>query len=382
MLIGLDARLWGTAHGGIGRYIAELIVHLLKIDRNNQYVFFVYNDFDRRAIVENLRERLPRDLKRTFEFVLAPYRWYSLNEQLFMASVIKKARVDLMHFPHFNVPILYNGRYIVSVHDLIIHHFPDERATTLPPWLYQLKLMGYKKVLHHAITGARQIITPSRFTKEDLLNYYKIDSKKVSVIYEGVNQLNQKIRNKKLEIKNYLLYVGSAYPHNNLEKLIEALKILRTKNNQTNLDLVIAGKIDFFANRLQKQIGVNFPELLPHIKFFGVADDDELALLYQNAALYVFPSLYEGFGLPPLEAMSFGLPVVAAEATSIPEICEDAAIYFDPNDATDMADKINQVLIDQKLQADLREKGLALIKKYSWEQMAQETLEVYQTKRK
>ncbi|MFH1713030.1 MAG: glycosyltransferase family 1 protein, partial [Candidatus Jacksonbacteria bacterium] len=287
---------------------------------------------------------------------------------------------------------------------LIIHHFPDERATTLPPWLYKIKLWGYKKVIKHAVINARTIITPSEFTKNDILKFYTVDENKIKVIYEGISNLNSilKIKNYKLNknlklehassavrrgggIKNYLLYVGSAYPHKNLEKLIDAFAILHQKYKLTDLKLVLVGKIDYFYNKLQKFIIPQYPPPIrragnipiSNIIFYDYASDSELSQLYQNAKIFVFPSLYEGFGLPPLEAMSFGTPVAASNLTSIPEVCGNAATYFDPNDANDMAAKIHKLYFDSALQSELRQNGFEQIKKYSWTKMAQETLRIY-----
>ena len=372
MTIGIDTRLYGAKHGGIGRYAQELIINLLKIDQKNQYVFFVYNNQDRRDIACNVSATQPR-------FVHAPYRCYSLAEQVLMAQTIKKAKIDLMHFPHFNAPLVYNAPFIATIHDLIIHHFPDDRATTLPRWLYQIKLWGYKKVVKHAILKAKTIIAPSEFTKKDILRFYNINPDKIKVVYEGVD-LNLKLKkNLKFKIKNYLLYVGSAYPHKNLEKLIEAFAILRQKYKLTDLKLVFVGKIDYFYNQLKKYIISQYPNIpISNIIFYGYASDQELAGLYQNASLYVFPSLHEGFGLPPLEAMSFGLPIAASCAASIPEICGQAALYFKPADAADIAEKIYQVYNNKELIAQLRQKGFEQIKKYSWRKMAKEILEVYE----
>jgi glycosyltransferase involved in cell wall biosynthesis len=358
MTIGIDTRMCGTKHAGIGRYIKELSTNLLKIDDRNQYIF-----------------------------LRPPYRWYSLKEQILMPGCIKKNKIGLMHFPHFNVPLAYNGPLVVTIHDLIIHHFPDARATTLPPWFYRIKLLAYKQVIKHAVKAARAIIVPSEFVKKDILRFYNVDDEKIKVVYEGVDikfryQITnvKSISNNKCQISgDYLLYVGSAYPHKNLERLVGAFAILRQKYKFEG-QLVLAGKIDYFYNQLQKYIISQYPNiqyLLSNIHFYGHATDRELTQLYSNAKLFIFPSLSEGFGLPPLEAMSFGTPVVASNSTSIPEICEDAALYFNPNDANDIAVKIYSAYTNEKLQNKLRQKGLSQIKKYSWEKMAQETLRIY-----
>jgi len=375
MKIGLDLRLYGTKHGGIGRYIKELSSQLLKIDKKNQYVFFIYQKNDAKKITKNKKTK----------FVYTPIKWYSLKEQLLLSPLIKKQKLDLMHFPHFNVPLNYNKPFIVTIHDLIVHHFPNERATTLPKWLYQLKLKGYKQIIKNAIKKARTIIVPSNFVKQDILKFYNINADKIKVAYEGISNLNYTLKTKKstaqqkkkIKIKKYLLYVGSAYPHKNLENLIKAFTLLRYKYKLTDLKLVLVGKIDYFYNQLQKYITAHYSSVTNNCIFYGQADDKELAQLYKNASAFIFPSLHEGFGLPPLEAMSFKTPVVAAKNASISEVCEQAAFYFDPNDPQNIAEKINQLLNDQKLRQNLITAGQKQIKKYSWKQCAKKHLEVY-----
>jgi len=165
--------------------------------------------------------------------------------------------------------------------------------------------------------------------------------------------------------------VGNAYPHKNLERLILAFEKL-IKDEQMDLQLVLVGELDYFYRRLQKQFSA-----LQGLFFTDFVSDEDLAFLYQNASLYVFPSLGEGFGLPPLEAMAYGLPVVSSKATCLPEVLGQAAIYFDPANIEDMAEKIKQVLKDKKIQEELINQGFRKIQEYSWSKMAQETLEIY-----
>jgi glycosyltransferase involved in cell wall biosynthesis len=169
----------------------------------------------------------------------------------------------------------------------------------------------------------------------------------------------------------YLLYVGNAYPHKNLEGLIKAYAEIEKEIK--NLSLVLVGKEDYFYNRL-KQLAKNFSS---NIIFPGFVPDSELAALYQNATAYVFASFYEGFGLPPLEAMAHGLPVVSSSKTCLPEVLGDAALYFNPDDKEDMKNKIKQIIQDEKLRENLRSRGYLQAKKYSWQECAEKTLGVY-----
>lgn len=385
MKIGIDARLYGTKHGGIGRYTQELIRNLLAIDpAERDYVFFVYSKEDK----EHIRADIGEGARPRVRFILVPYRCYTVPEQLFMPFSIAHAKVDLMHFTHFNVPLVYHAPFIVTIHDLIIHHFPDERATTLPRWFYKIKLIGYKKVMRHAVLKARAIIAPSEATKKDILRFYRVEEKKIRVIYEGVASLKSQFPNSNFQSnpnfqipisKSYLLYVGSFYPHKNIERLIDAFYILRAKYN-LDIKLVLVGKKDYFQKQLQMHIENNgaMEQWSNGIIFYGYAPDAELAELYQNATLFIFPSLYEGFGLPPLEAMQFGVPVVASRASCLQEVLGDAALYCEPQSGEDIAEKIAALYTNHTLQEQLRQKGYEQLKKYSWQKMAQQTEEIYQ----
>lgn len=361
MKIGIDARLYGTKHRGLGRYVQKLVDGLLAIDQKNQYFLFFTKD--------NIEE--PRFKSSKVKKILLDARWYSLKEQLIATPIIKKTGVDLMHFPHFNAPLAYAGKYLVTIHDLIIDHFPDSRASTLPGWQYQLKLLAYKKVFSQSVRRAQKIITPSNFVKTDLIGLYQVPAEKIRVIYEGyfLSNNQQAADISRLAIsKPYLLYVGAAYPHKNLERLIGVFK----KLNQTRkYQLVLVGKIDKFYERLQKSI--NDQDVI----LTGYVAEAELKSLYQGAWLYVFPSLYEGFGLPPVEAQAQGLPVAAANRSALPEVLSDSVVYFNPENEEEMLLKIKEAATDELLRKSLIAKGLENIKRFSWEKMVKETLELY-----
>jgi glycosyltransferase involved in cell wall biosynthesis len=176
-------------------------------------------------------------------------------------------------------------------------------------------------------------------------------------------------------VKPYLLYIGNAYPHKNLERLIFAFKKL--VKDGLDYQLVLVGGNDYFYEKLKLEIRNLELEIKDRIIFAGFVPDNDLDILYRNAGLYAFPSLYEGFGLPPLEAMARGVPVVSSNATCLPEILGDAALYFNPLDIDDIAKKIKKALKDENLRKNLIEKGLEQIKCYSWEKMVRKTLNLY-----
>ncbi|MBL7053539.1 MAG: glycosyltransferase family 4 protein [Candidatus Portnoybacteria bacterium] len=362
--IGIDARLYGPKQTGPGRYVQKLIQNLEKIDSNNQYIIFLRK--------ENWNEYQPKN--KNFKKVLADCHWYTLKEQILMPFKIRQAKVDLMHFPHFNVPVFCFKPFVVTIHDLILKRFPTRRVSALEPFSYWFKNIAYHLVIYSAIKRSKKIIAISNYTKKDILKYFSIDSKKIKVIYEGApqeifNSSNDNILKKHNISKPYLLYVGNAYPHKNLERLIMAFDGL----NKNGMQLVLAGRLDFFYKKIQKRFSG-----FKNIVFTDFILDKDLPTLYQNASLYIFPSLCEGFGLPPLEAMTYQIPVVSSKATCLPEILGQAAIYFNPEDIEDMKQKIKLVLEDKQLQKELILEGNKKIREYSWVKMAQEVLREYE----
>jgi glycosyltransferase involved in cell wall biosynthesis len=366
--IGIDARFYGPVGKGLGRYTKEIVDNILKLDQENEYVIFLGKDNFNEFKVEN-----PRVKK-----VLADVRWYTLVEQIFMPYYIWREHLDLIHFPHFNVPIFCPVKFIVTIHDLILTKFPTQRASTLSPILYKIKNYAYRFVIQNAVSRSSRIIAVSDFTRNDIMNNFKINSDKIVVTYEGVatdikagGQLSDNILEKYKIAKPYLLYVGNAYPHKNLEWLIKTFSILDLK---IDLSLVLVGKDDYFYHRV-KNYAENFKT--KKIIFPGFVPDDELSVLYKEAIVYVFPSLYEGFGLPPLEAMSQGCPVLSSNKTSMPEILGEAALYFNPEDENDFREKVLKIVEDKNLRSNLINRGYEQIKKYSWRDCTEKTLEIY-----
>lgn len=369
MHIGIDARFFGPIGKGLGRYTQKLLQNLELIDTQNQYSVFLKQ--------ENWDEYSPRS--ENFKKVLAPFNWYTVQEQIEMPRVIKKEKVDLMHFPHFNIPFFYRGKFVVTIHDLILLRFPTKKATTLGPIKYKIKELGYLAVINKAITKSEKIIAVSDFTKKDIVDYFRINEKKVVVTYEGVDmprigENTARVLESYIITKPYLLYVGNVYPHKNIESLLLAMKKL---SSSSLLKLVIVCKKDYFLERAinySYRIGV-----ADKVVFAGYVPDRDLNAIYENAEAYVFPSFYEGFGLPPLEAMAHGLPVLSSNATSMPEILKDAAIYFNPNVPDEIVNLIQKITGDNTLKLQLVEKGLRLVEQYKWSDMVKKTLDVYKS---
>lgn len=384
MKIGIDCRLWNET--GVGRYIRNLVLNLQKIDKKNKYVLFV----------------LPKDHKEiksqlsTFnsQLVVADIRWHTLKEQLKFPKILNKENLDLVHFPYHSVPIFYSKPFILTIHDLIPYNFPTGKASTLPFPLYYLKLLGYKFVISQAARRARKILAISNATKNEIIDHLKVDSSKIAVTYEGIDNklinsqfsiLNSQLKNFSKE--KFFLYVGNAYPHKNLERLLETFSAIC----QNDISLILVGKEDYFYQRLKKK--VKEMKLSDKVIFMHNVSDEELSNLYKNAIAFITPSLMEGFGLPALEAMANKCLVLASDIKVIREVCGDAAIYFNPLNVDDIKKTMGEVCFNnlpaiptdsgRQVQAGLNhfsekvEKGLARAKLFSWHKMAKKTLRVY-----
>lgn len=366
--IGIDGRMYHES--GVGRYIRNLLSQLQSLDKDNQYyIFLLKDDYDSLVYDGN------------FHKILVNFRWYGLSEQVRLPKILNEINLDFMHFPHFNVPIFYKRKFIVTIHDLIHQHFSMERSTTHGPILYKFKQFGYKKVFQNVIGFSKKILVPSNFVKKQLINEWGVNSEKIVVTQEAVDDKIFKIVNnlssnqilkimKKFDIKQpYLFYVGNAHPHKNVEGLIKVFGKLKKK--YADLSLVLSGHDHYFWQRIKKE------NPNPAIFYTGYVDDEQLVALYRQAAFLVLPSFEEGFGIPVLEAFACGCPVVSSNAGSLPEVGGDACLYFNPHDVGDMEDKIDQVLNDQNLRNELIKKGQKRVKLFSWENLAKQTLKVY-----
>ncbi|HUV42361.1 MAG TPA: glycosyltransferase family 1 protein [Patescibacteria group bacterium] len=374
MKIVIDARMYGLEHAGIGRYILNLINQIEKIDEKNDYFILLRKKYYQKLEFKNKR----------FHKILADWPHYSFKEQFLLPGILRKIKPDLVHFPHFNVPIFWQGKYIVTIHDLIKHESRGRKTTTRLSLFYWPKYWVYQLIVFLAIKRAKRIITPSQYWQRELVKRYKIKQNKIVVTYEGAGEFANKKASlsgekalKKYGItKPFIIYTGSLYPHKNVFRLVQAVQLIN-KENKNNLSLVIASARNVFMERFKKEVektkGLNMVILA------GFVPDEELIALYQEAEAFVTPSLLEGFCLTGLEAMVTGLPVVCSKASCLPEIYGQAAVYFNPLEVKDMAERIEEVVDNKKLQQELSKKGYQQVKKYSWEKMARETLRVYES---
>ncbi|HSW89139.1 MAG TPA: glycosyltransferase family 1 protein, partial [Candidatus Saccharimonadales bacterium] len=300
MRIGIDGRLWNET--GVGRYIRNLVANLAEIDKQNEYILFLRKkEYDTLITPgNNFRKRL------------ADVQWHSFAEQTTFLNILYKENLDLMHFPYFSFPIFYKRPFVVTIHDLILFYYPTGKASRLPAFLYQLKLFAYERLMHHAVAHAEKILSVSNATKNELIHQLHADPEKVVVTYEGEN-LETTIAplgtDTGIHIPNqYFLYVGNAYPHKNLEKLLKAFEEFSEETPQ--VDLVLVGKEDYFYEELQRKI-LEF-KLVNSVTLVTSVTDAQLQSLYRGAIALVMPSLMEGFGLPTVEAMANNCLVLAS----------------------------------------------------------------------
>ncbi len=375
MRIGIDARLYGPQNGGLGRYLQALLSELENIDRRNEYIILLRRDnFD-----------LYQPATSNFKKIIADYRPYSLAEQFLLPRILKNAHCDLWHFPHWNAPLIAPRPFVVTVHDLIFLRCPNPHASTLPAWLYYIKLALHRFLLRRVLHRASKIIAVSEFTRQDILKLFKIAPAKITTIHQGLTSLTPNCASASprenaaptsdLVSAGYFLYVGHAYPHKNLEILLKSYKLYKEQSHGSEF-LVLAGPDDFFARRLRAWARQN--DLDQSVIFKNSLSDSELSVYYSSAKAYVFPSLYEGFGLPPLEAMARGVPAVVSQATCLPEILGSAALYFDPYDISALTTALKQISTDSNLRSRLIVAGHERVKSYSWSRTATETLSIYQ----
>ncbi len=357
MKIVIDARELRTS---TGRYVERLLHYLQQIDTMHDYVVLL-----KPQDVAGWQPSNPR-----FSVVAAPHKEFTFGEQLGFKKQVAGLRADLVHFTMVQQPILYKGRVVTTIHDLTTVRFlnPDKNSFVL-----RLKQQVYRQVIRRAARKSLAVITPTQFVKDDVVRFSGIDPNKVTVTYEAADQITVAAEPMMdLEGKKFVMYVGRPTPHKNLERLIDAFELLRAQH--PDLRLVLSGKKDANYQRIADGVTARG---LKNIVFTDFVSEGQLRWLYEHCAVYVFPSLSEGFGLPALEAMAHGAPVASSNATCLPEIYGDAAHYFDPLDTQAMADAINEVLTDKALRQKLITLGKKQSDTYSWQRMAKQTLAIY-----
>ena len=375
MIIGIDVRMLARGtRSGIEEYTINLLSNMISLDNNIEYRLF-YNgykkakleyDFLKAPNVQLKEFKIPnRLLDTSFQFLNYP----KINRML--------GDIDLFFSPHiFSSSVSKKCRTLTTFHDLSFENYPKFYSAGKNYWHFS---MNPKKQAY----TADKIIAVSQSTKDDLINIYNIEPKKIKVIYSGIglkygiSNLESRIMEvkKKYDLPDdYILYLGTLEPRKNIIGLIKAFEILNSKFqiHHSKFQLIIAGSKGWLYKDIFKTVQ-NSPEK-DNIIFTGFIDDKDKSTLYELADLFVYPSFYEGFGFPPLEAMACGTPVITSNFSSLPEAVGDAAITINPYNIDELARAMEMVLTDKKLKDILTERGFEQIKKFSWQNCARETL--------
>lgn len=363
MRIVIDAR---KLHDfGIGTYIRNLVTELGTLDQASDYVLLTRPD--------DMGARLGGP---NFRAVAEPSRPYSIAEQFRVPRAVARARADLLHEPHYVLPPLTRAKTVVTIHDCIHLRFPE--------YLPSRAAHAYAHaMIRLAARKADRILTVSHASKRDILHYTGVDPDKVEVVHNGLDMrfaaapdtdAVERVRARFQLDDPFVLYVGNIKPHKNLARLIAAFAEMRADGPE-GLKLVVIG--DETSKHPELRQAVHRHRLDKHVRFFGFQPSTTLVVFYRLARAFVFPSLYEGFGLPPLEAMAHETPVITSNVSSLPEVAGDGALLVDPYDVHAIADGMRRVVSDETLRQALIARGRARAREFSWPKAAAATLQVY-----
>ncbi|MGG3625236.1 glycosyltransferase family 1 protein [Bacillus gobiensis] len=350
----VDARMINAS--GIGTYLKNILPYMFERfkKQDNVRITLLYNSEDKETIQKYSAKGTDIKLEAVDKGI------YSISEQLYFLKK-KYSKNTVFWSPHYNIPYFYNGDLIVTVHD--VYHLDDPLGTL------SKAEKAYAKIFFTRIRKkAKKVITISNFSKDRLLEQAKI-KQNVEVIYNGVSDVWRQYETFEAKGFKYFIYVGNVKPHKNLQVLLAAFTELKLPDYK----LVIVGKKEGFINGDQETSSRIDNE---NIIFTGRVSDEELMSYVKSAEALIFPSLYEGFGLPPIEAMAMGCPTIVSNAASIPEVSGDASLYFDPLNKEDLKQQMLTLINDDKLRAELVKKGLAHAEKFKWKDAAKSTIKI------
>lgn len=357
----IDARI---RRASTGRPLDRLVEQLQDLDQFHRYTILVQPDDTWKMRAKN------------FHTLPCPYPQFSLNplHQLGFAWQLYRLRPDLVHFGMTQQPLLYFGNIVTMTHDLNMFNFV--RRGTTPILIYRLKIELYRFLVRWSHMKSKRITVPTQWVADEVAKFQPSTKKKLVVTYESGELPKTGAAQKPAAVgkeDQFIMYLGTAFPHKNLGRLVEGFGILHKRHPR--LKLVLVGKTEKHYEELAQKV-----QALPYAKdviITGFLPDEETKWLYEHCQAYVFASLAEGFGLPALEAMGYKAPVVSSSASCMPEVYGNAAHYFDPLDPENLAAKVEDVLNDKKLRDTLIKNGLEQIKKYSWHKFSEETLIIY-----
>lgn len=362
--------IYYEAGGGIKEYIHNLVKELVNLENNFEYVFYIPKTIESQFIeLTNGKGKIkifPFDSKNKIK--------RALLQKFFWAKEEREERFELFHSTFFHSPKFKKAKVILTVHDMRFLNFPKS---------YEFKRYVYLKyAVKKSIKNADKIITISDFTKQEIMKFYNTEEQKIKTIHEAVDRegfalkstgyKNERVINDRLIISNkYLLAVGHLEPRKNYIRLVEAFNLLPI-NVKGNYKLIIVGKKNYDYDDILSNL--NWAEDVIYLDFIS---RDDLVWLYANCKVHVFPSYYEGFGFPSLEAGLFSKPTIGANQSSIAEVSGDGGIYFDPFSVMDIKDKMEDVLSNESFYLKLSANALLNTTKFSWRRNAIETIEIY-----
>jgi glycosyltransferase involved in cell wall biosynthesis len=362
--IGIDAR---KLHDfGIGTYIRNLLRQLARLDKNTEFVVLCRPE-DREGLAS---------LGENFRAVTETAGNYTIAEQLKVPMALRREGVTLFHAPHYVLPPLVSCPSVVTIHDCIHLMFPQ--------YLPSRAALTYARAsIGMAARRAARIITVSESSKRDILRFVDVSPDKIDVIYNAYDERFAvepreeeviRVRERFQLHDEFVLYAGNVKPHKNLERLIQAFDLVR-RRGLDHLKLVVIG--DEVSKYAALRRAVHRHQLHKYVRLLGYLPEETLAVMYRLAAVFVFPSLYEGFGLPPLEAMASGTSVVTSNVSSLPEVAGDAAMLVDPYDPGAIAEGMYTVLTDEDARREMRQKGLERARQFSWESSVRRVRDIY-----
>lgn len=344
-----------------GVYVQRLLHFLHEKPENYAYTVLVPS-----ASLEKWQGKYPK-----FQFVAADQPNYSFAEQLSLARQLYRLKPDLVHFTMPQQPLLYIGQRVTTIHDTTLLHFDN---VDMNPLAYRTRKLIFSLLVKSVMRRSKAILVPTEFVRTDLIKYARGKyTDKITVTLEAGDPVDARTEAiSELEEKQFLFFVGNAFPYKNIRRTIEAFQEL--KQTRPELHLALAGKKDYFYEQLEQEVGA---QQIKDIHFLGFISDGEKRWAYQHAAAFVTASLSEGFHIPLLEAMYEGCPVISSNASCLPEVGGRAARYFDPYSTSSLVKAITQVLDDKEVRTDLMKAGHARVKEFSWERMSDQTRAIY-----
>jgi glycosyltransferase involved in cell wall biosynthesis len=357
---------------GVGTYIWNLVRNLAAIDARNEYLLIGSH--------RNFHELGP--LPQNFKQLYQPEEETLWRHHITVPFALRRESIDVLHVPHHEAPFFTPSKLVVTIHDCVHLLFPYEDSSKFRHY------RSYRQTKRVA-ESAKHVLAVSRSTKEDLINIFRLADSKISVVHNALDERfafshtpdERKHVLERYQLKDpFVLYSGKIRPHKNLHRLIEAFAVLKSELSEDerykNLKLIIIG--DELSKHQYLRLTVIRSGAQQDVRFFGFVPYPILRVFYQSATLFAFPSLYEGFGLPPLEAMANRTPVVASNTSSLPEVLDDAAVLVNPENVFDIARGMKSILADDVLRQKIVQKGVEQVSKFSWKVAAEKVLRIYE----